>query len=346
MNPVHLKKSLGHFVARLLTIPLLVALLAACGSNAVATPSGRTSPGSTATKPASAALSLSLNPTNISAKAGGLLVQSNDGFQCPYQSLTSPDQDLELGHLVLTSDLTSYSQAEIEKMRSYLTSYIQDGGVANGKILSEGIQPPPTLRWVSGGGTTAIPGASPEQPGQPSPGCSVTLTLTNAGTMPIQIPKVSVRLKAPPQSNSYQYRLIDICSTSGLNLPYCPITGSAGGGSCSIYYAAIHLGAGKQNDMFSTSLVGNPGCSATIPPTTQITLNLTFSLPTSGPQSLIYSIEPVFTVETTQGYQQVALPQLASTLVFASASQFSCYSLQGTTFVLLKSPSFGSIWCL
>src|SRR5581483_8760737 len=108
--------------------------------------------------------------------------------------------------------------------------------------LSEGIQPPPTLRWVSGGGTTAIPGASPEQPGQPSPGCSVTLTLTNAGTMPIQIPKVSVRLKAPPQSNSYQYRLIDICSTSGLNLPYCPITGSAGGGSCSIYYAAIHLG--------------------------------------------------------------------------------------------------------
>lgn len=345
MQPVHRIKSLQRLLKKALTTLFLIALLTACGSNAAATPSTQTNPTSTANKPASTALSLNLNPANISAKAGDLLVQSNWGFQCPYASLTSPDQDLELGHLVLASNRTTYSQAEIAQMRSYLTTYIQ-GGVANAKIQSEGTQPPPTLRWVLGGETTTVPGASQGRPGQPGPGCKATLTLTNTGTAPLQISKVGVQLKAQPQPNTYQYHLIDICSVSGLKWPYCPINGSAGGGSCSIYFATIQLGTGKQNDVFSTPLTGNPGCSMTLPPTAQITLNLTFSLPANGPQNLIYPIEPVFTVETTQGYQQVTLPQLAGTLAFASASQFSCYGLQGTTFALLKSPTLSPNWCL
>jgi hypothetical protein len=162
--------------------------------------------------------------------------------------------------------------------------------------------------------------------------------LTNTGNTPIQLSRIGVKLKARPQQNTYQYRLIDACS---LKVPYCPPTGEGGGGDCSVYFANIQLGQGEQNDVFSAAPTGFSGCSIpTITPGVQITLLMTFSLATNITQGLIYSVSPIFIVDTGQGEQTFALPQLGSTLAFASANQFSCYGLQGPTFVQVKSPVF------
>lgn len=286
-------------------------------------------------------------------------MQSSDGFQCPYTS-SQPSNDLELGHLVLASERTTYSQAEIAQMSAYLAYYVRNGGVLNGKVLRGGTQPPPTLRWALGGepgGLHSTTGTPIGIPGAPPPlfVCGAELTLTNTGNTPIQITKVGVQLKARPQQNTYQYRLIDACS---LDISSCVILGSGGGGDCSVYSASIQLGPGKQNDVFSAVPTASPGCSAlTIPPNTQISLNLSFYPAAAIPQNLMYSIVPVLMVDTTQGEQTLAFSQLGSTLAFASANQFSCYALQGTTFVLERSPVFslsgnptpipgGQHWCL
>src|SRR5581483_7086854 len=121
----------------------------------------------------------------------------------------------------------------------------------------------------------------------------------------------------------------------------CIFPGSAGGGSCSVYYAPIQLRLGKQNDIFSAVPTGDTGCSGpTLGPGTQIYLDMEFSPAENIPQNLIYSVVPVFTVDTTQGNQTVAVPQLGKALAFASGSQFSCYELQGTTFTLEQAPVF------
>src|SRR5712691_11744157 len=167
MKAVHSRKSPKQPISRTLVSFLLVIVLAACGTNAATTSSpAQSHPGSTASKTANTSTSLNLNVANINVKIENLLVQSSYGFQCPYASITP--QDLELGHLVLASDRTTYSQAEIAQMSTYLTYYVGNGGVLNGKVLRGGIEPPPTLHWVLGGETTGIPG-TPDGAG-PGPG--------------------------------------------------------------------------------------------------------------------------------------------------------------------------------
>lgn len=340
-QPDHRAKPSMWSIVRLLTVGVLVILLAGCGTNSTATTtasstrqtnSGKAAPKATTT---SAIPGLDLNAVNVHAQSGDLLVQSDHGFQCPYASLTP--QDLETGHLVLASDRTTYSQADIAQMSSYLASYVANGGVYLKNVLPP---TPPTLRWVLGGEASPIPGLPP------SGNCATQLMLTNTGNAPIQVPQVGVKLTASPQQNTYQYRRIDVCSPD-FKVQYCPITGEGGGSGCSIYDASIQLGTGAPDTVFSAIPTSAGGCSTlTIPPTSQIELNITFTLATNVPNNLIYSIIPVFTLDTTQGEQTLAFSQLASTLAFAAASQFSCYQLHGTTFVLLKSPAFVPVWCI
>jgi archaellin len=337
MKSVHFKKSPKLPVSRALVAFLLVIVLAACGTNAGTTSSSaQPHPSSTAKKATNTSPSLDLNTVNVNVTMGNLVIQSTNGFQCPYEGINI-HADLELGHLVLASDRAAYSQAEIAQMNTYLTYYLGNDGVANGKVLSNGIEPPSTLRWVLGGQTAPVPGtATPLD--YPDQNCEANLTLTNIGSTPIQLSKVGVQLQASPQQNTYQYRLIDVCSfTASL----CVYLGSGGGGSCSVYGASIQLGQGQQNDVFSAVPTAATGCGeATIAPGAQIQVNLGFSPATNIPQNLIYSIVPVFTVDTTQGNQTISVPQLGKTLAFAGVSQFSCYGLQGTTFALEKSPAF------
>ncbi len=339
MKQGYSRQSLSPSVASILVVFFLVIMLAACDSTA-ATNSTSAQPhsGSTAKKTASTpktsniSSNLTLNGANIHAQVGNLLIQSSDGIQCPYSS--SNKSDTELGQLVFASDRTTYNQSEIAQISTYLT-YIENHS-GNEGALKGGTEPPPTLRWISGGETTLVPGTAPGIVGFAD--CTALFTLTNTGNTPIQLSKVGAKLQARPQQNTYQYHLIDACS---LKVPFCPPTGEGGGGDCSVYLANIQLGQGEQNDVFSAVPTGFSGCSTpTITPGVQINLILTFSLAANITQGLIYSIVPVFTIDSTQGLQTISTPQMASTLAFAGASQFSCYGLQGTTFVQVKSPVF------
>ena len=177
--------------------------------------------------------------------------------------------------------------------------------------------------------------------------CEVTLYLTNTGNTPLQIPSVGMQLEARPQQNTYQYRLIDACSVQLPPQPGC-YSPSGGGADCSNYFGSIQFGMGEKGAMYSAAPIGEGvNCGIlTITSAAQVHLTLDFSLAASIPKNLIYSIVPVFTVDTAQGEQTLQLPQLVSTLAFASASQFFCYALQGTTFALVQSPSISTNWCI
>ncbi len=345
MKSFHSKKSLNLPILKTLLALLLVIMLVACDTTAATTtstvkPKSSSTVNQLGTTPTSLVSNsdstLNLNTANINVKQGDLLIQSRDGFQCPGSRVLS--SGILMGQLVLASDRTTYNQDEIAQMRAYVEN--DQFLVAGGAAL------PSTLRWVIGGSMDVIPGSVPLSPGTRSSGCEVILLLTNTGSTPIQVPKVGVQLEAHPRQNMYQYRQIDACSLMPPAIGLCPPHGGGGPGACSVYNASIQLEAGEKNDVYS-AVPGAIGCSTlTIAPSTQVTLDITFSLAANTPQNLIYSIKPTFTIDTAQGEQTPVLSQLESTLAFASVNQFSCYGLQGTTFALIPSPTGGSNWCM
>lgn len=333
-----LQQLLLQILSRIFTIFLLVLILVACGTNTSATsPSSPHSKG-TAKKPISTPSplpqagadfsSLDPNPAPLSIKSGDLSIQSDGGLQCS-------------NRLVLATDRTTYSQDEIAHMNAYVTSMMS--GTATPA------QPPSTLRWVLGGSMDPIP-ATPEIE-NPTPPCRIMLNLTNNGNTPIQIPTVSIQLEASPQPNVYNYRLIDVCSVLLPPSPHGCFFPSGGGSDCSSYTASFQLERGESDAEFSAvpSAQNGPGedCGVlTVAPTAPIKLEIDFSLAPTLPKNLIYSIVPVFTLDTAQEEQSLTLSQMRSTLAFASASEFSCYTLQGRAFRLVPSPTLASNGCL
>jgi hypothetical protein len=355
MQSTAFRRSLKQPISRAVFSFLLVIILTACGTNTgpTSSQSGNTTNTSgvlqmvTAVPSTCATTSLQptsgttihINPAKISISSGNLCIQSKDGFQCPYSKVGGgdiPDQ------LVLASDRTTYSQDEINQMRDYVT-----GGNASFEVQANpDTEPPSTLRWVLGGVTGKIPATTGMD-------CKAVLNLTNTGTTPIQLPKVGFQLEARPEPNSYQYRLIDVCSFISPSQGRCN-SPAGGGGACNFYFATIQLGFGEKNDTYSavpdginysTTPITDCG-TLTLAPSTQVTLDITFSLAANTVQNLLYSVLPVFTVITDQGEQTLQLPQLISTLAFAGVNQFSCYELQGTTFMLVNSADIQHSWCL
>jgi hypothetical protein len=333
MNSVQFRNRPKLSISRMLAAFFLSMVFVACGTNPVA-PSSSTQPhpGSTASKPTStsnAPLSasdsvLKLNAAMVTINSGNLRIQSKYGFQCP-----SSLDGVRENQLVLASDRTTYSQSEVAQMRASVTQY--SGGA---HFLVGAATLPPTLRWVLGGSMDLF--------SEVGGTCGATLQLTNTGNTPIQIPDVGVQLEANPQVNTFSYRLIDVCT-----LITCG-PGPGGGPGCNFYGAGIQLGAGEKNTTFSavpsaTSADTRADCGTlTIAPAAEVDLNIYFSLALNTPKNLIYSILPILTVDTAQGEQTLALPQLVSTLAFASASQFSCYGLQGMAFVQELPPGVSS----
>lgn len=355
MKVAYFRKSLKLSISRTFVSLLLVIPLVACGAKAsTRSSSAQPHPSRTANTPVNTTPSLNLNASNITVDVGDLRVQSAFGFQCPGTGSASVSESLIFDQLVLASSRTTYSQDEIAQMQAYVSS-----GVGPISVLTRGIKPPPTLRWVLGGSVDPIPGAfdpgldktSPFEYGDNSP-CGASLHLTNRGYTPIQIPKVGVQLEARPQQNSYQYHLIDLCSVVPPSHELNGYCGPQIGGVevCHEYYAVIQLGLGEKGSVFSSVPVvpSGPECGTlTIAPASDVILDFQFNLTSSTPENLIYSILPILTVHTAQGEQTLSLSQLVSTLAFASTSQFSCYQLQGTTFVLVPSPVWtGYLWCM
>ncbi len=352
MIPTHLNKSSKPHISGTLVAVLLVIMLAACGTNPVTTasPAGA-HPSSTANRliktPTAIStvppISLNINVSQINVDKGDLRIQSDTGFQCPYNPLGIP-----MDQLVLASDRMTYSQNEINQMGDYVGTNFNWSAA---KLLRGGTEPPATLRWVLGGSMDPIPGTLDTAPVVLNDyfACGATLTLTNIGSTLIQIPQVGVQLEGRPQQNTYQYRLIDACSvTPQSQVAQDGCTPSQGNNpGCGTYAASIQLGLGEKNDIFST-VPSAQGCGTlTIAPSAQTFLIFYFSLASNIPRNLIYSIAPILTVNTAQGEQTLSISQLVSTLAFASVNQFSCYGLKGTTFVLEQSPIFSqNLWCM
>lgn len=327
-------------ILRIVAIGLLSYVLVACDTNNITNSSPIVLGASckTVNQPIQApGTSLDPNASNVTIAVGNLCIQSDFGFQCPYNAPNNVPMD----QLVLASDRLTYSQAEIAQMGAYAA---HNYGAWNS--LETGAKPPPTLRWVLGGSMASIPGTY-ENGSAP---CGTVLYLTNTGSTSLQIPQVGVQLEAHPQQNFYRYRLIDACSfvpKSQQPEGYSCIPELGGKYSCSWYTASIQLGLGTQNDVFF-AVPSEYGCGTlTLAPGDQINLIFGFSLASNTPKNIIYSIKPILRVLTAQGEQTVSLSQLASTLVYASANQFSCYGLQGTTFVLEQSPVYSDhLWCM
>lgn len=346
MRLIYFRKSLQQSTLRVLAAFFLVIVLAACGSSAPTTSFPlRLHHGSTADKPTMAPTTIppisspifNLNAANITEDAGDLRIQSDFGFQCPYSPYSVP-----MDQLVLISGHTTYSEDEIAQMGAYIGD-----NFAAWRFLSEGTNPPPTLRWVLGGSMDSIPGTYPIKNGYYS--CGTELNLTNTGDTPIQVLQAGVQLEERPQPNTYQYRLIDACTVipkSQVDLNGC--TPSQGGNpGCGVYTASIQLGLGEQNDIFSAIPSAGDCGPLTIAPAAQTYLIFDFSFALNTPKNLIYSIKPILTLSTAQGEQTFALSRLVSTLAFANVNQFSCYGLQGTTFVLEQSPVYSqNLWCM
>jgi len=216
------------------------------------------------------------------------------------------------GNLVLASDRTKYDSGEVQQMRSYATAYW-----SRGEALPT---LPSAFSWVSGG-----------------LGCDLDLQFTNPGDATIQLQSMNLRLLNDPMPNNRLYRLIEICSL----IPPGACPGEAGGGAANFYFQ-LSTGNVKAGKVFTPEnpFGANEG-EQTIPKNDNLFIHVNivsggpFEFQTtpspSTPNNLIYSIIPELVLDTTSGQQTVALPALSSTLYFST--QFSCYALQGSTFV-------------
>ncbi len=104
---------------------------------------------------------------------------------------------------------------------------------------------------------------------------------------------------------------------------------------CDEYFATIKLGLNSTSTVLSATPVGREG-----PFCGELTLNpgevKSLFVYFYSPSNLIYSVVPQLILDTPSGKNTLQLPQLMSRLAFAKGNQFTCYGLQGDTFVVEK----------
>ncbi len=311
-------------VTRIIAVLLSLLILASCGiqNQPVSFSSSKPTPSTTSTSKKNLSQSLTLNQTGLSINKAGLHLDVVDGVQCPLDMPQSSPDNLgqsvfEIGgtanNLVLATNRLTYDSYELQQIKDYLAN--------------TGTQVPSTLRWVLGG---------PIGTGRPFPltgsptgyfvGCGFSMQITNTSQSIIQIANVGLKLNAAPQQNTYQYHLIDACTLVRIRCVFGGVPGP-----CNFSVATIHISQGSANKVFSAAPVAaNPSCG-------ELTLNpgeekgLYVFIASS--QNLIYSVTPQFVLSSSEGQSTVTLSEMTSTLALANNSQFTCYGLQGDTFV-------------
>lgn len=226
--------------------------------------------------------------------------------------------------LILSSDRLTYSDSEIQQMKAWLASRSFDTTLS---------QPPSTLQWVSG----TLTGTQ----------CEVVLAVTNIATTTIQISQINMRLTRDAQQNHAHYPLINTCSL--WITPHdvqSPTLGCVpGGGGPFVYYFNYALSPSKANTVFPGHVDALPGYSPlpTLNPGDVVALDLFFSSQSIA-DGFIYTIIPEMVLNLGNTEDRVSLQQLSTTIAFANADQFTCYSLQGNTFVPVAFKTGGADW--
>lgn len=329
-----------HTARTHLVVLLLLVLLTGCGTQgqlANTTSSAPTSSMSdtptaiSSTSTGDPSVLLTPNKNGISIDQSVLHIDASDGVQCPLGAVTNglPDNPGPLvsaqpgNNLVLATDRLTYDTNELQQMSDYVSS-----------VGHPTTPVPDTLRWVLGGPTDTSHVISG---GGYIYNCGISLGLTNTSQNSIQISNVGVQLAGDTQQNNYHYRLIDICTI----ITSCKLGG--GPGDCSQYFATIKLGTGSINTVFSAIPEGRDSSCG------ELTLNpgdaKTLYVYIYSAQNLIYSVVPQLVLTTADGPNTLTLTDLTSTLAFANGSQFTCYALNGDSFVAETTPPANS-WCL
>jgi hypothetical protein len=316
----------------LIAIPL-VFLLVACGNRTSSTSGVSTSQNgasptiSSSTSPATNPISSSTPSSELKAidfNVANLHIHAPNPIMCVnFPTLFYIDSSyFKKGNLVLATNRLTYDSSELQQMREY-THSVLDGHASS---------MPKTLQWASG---TAI-GNFLTSP-QLDSGCLEQLEITNLGNNPTIIGSMSVQLTSiRTQNNSTHYRLIDSCTLGAL----C-YGGTAGGGP-QIYYFLFK--AESPNTVLTPA---SKDVSADYQCCTDVVLNPGDIIPVviffASLDPFAFSIVPNLVLDTQIRAQQIiALPQLATTLYFANPNQFSCYALQGDTFVPAKPPYYNN----
>lgn len=255
--------------------------------------------------------------TSVSFDLGGWLhIQSALGFTCRF---TSNGRPFTPGTLVLPTVQPTYDQGTLQSVENYIMRAYQ---VNHSRI--DTIPYPP---FSVNPNTFQLAPVSSATRGD----CGETLQVTNIGNAPVQISQVSIQFATDTHVSTQHYNLVDLCS---LNSSLCFIAGGGQGG----YTANFDLdSSGKANTIMPAITWGSAtrdSSSNQVPslkPGEVIKIYLAYLGKSSN---LSFSFVPMFTLDWPGTGKQAIYPasQLQSAFTFASASQFSCYTLQGQQF--------------
>lgn len=269
----------------------------------------------------------SINNAPVFADVPGLHIQSTDGLQCPLgHSLFPP------GDLVFAAGRLTYTQAEIQQIRDYLHTILYGAEPpANAHLIA----PPPTLRWVAG-----------------SAACTLSLEVSNTGSVPLQVSALGVQLTADALPNSFQnLHTLDFCSVASQDDAVYVCGGPSAGGGCGEYNIDIDLQPALASAVFNGTIQagygGGGSCSGpTLQPNDTLVFAITLRSPGATANSVapyIYSVVPLLTVTSAGGSQTYKLSAMTSIAAFTDEQHVTCFGLpndQATTFVPINSSSY------
>jgi hypothetical protein len=227
--------------------------------------------------------------------------------------------------LVLAEPRLTYSPTEIQQIATVVQGVLRYDRVAG-----------TPLRLVPGVPTTPDGGYPTAQSSIPQFGCDVRLELANLGSTTVEVDSVGFQYTSASEDNPTLYPLIEACSVQKSIGSCAPGQGGVPD-VCSVYGVNVKLRAGPAGSQFfgqpsATDLTGNPCPTIILAPRATITL----AVEASSPDPMLDHTVPALDVLTPSGRQVVTFPQLPGIAAFADPSAFTCYRLEGTTFVAWK----------
>ena len=236
------------------------------------------------------------NPASQQDSAGGLLLNG---------SLSCAD------NLVLASDQSTYSDADVQNLLAYISTQNPSGPL------------PSILTSVPG---SVVGGEGPDA-------CTADVTVTNDTSQTVTIVGGGVRNVSAPVTNTFEYRTVDFCAMqqqglipSSVNLYWC---GRGGGPTCS-YDLQVPLSSGDVGTDYVKPFAVDGCKTISLPPAQAADITMEFQ----PDQPLIYLVNPERTVADGSGTHNVVFANWSSTLAYASNNQMPCYELSQDTFSL------------
>jgi len=303
---MHLLAILYKKIVRSMIVLVPAILLASCGAVTITgqldeTPSAQSSAATTSSSGLLAALN-----APVSARFQGFHVELNS-VNCGL-------------NISLKDTQNTYDAGSLKQVADFLLPFAKGSafGLMPEDLFSATDVPPlPTM-------LEAIPGAH---------SCDTGIDITNTGTDPVQITGFGIRLTSRPVPNASRYHLVDVCTMWPNPVTFGPCYPEFSG-HC-VPEVVFNLSGSDTSDKIVVPAKSNydERCFGltTVAPGDDAGFGLKF---TSKPDNWKYTIELTVDVSTSHGDQTLVIPSPKPiVLTLASADRFSCYGLQGDSFV-------------